>query len=378
MGARWQLGRAVLCAAILGTAARSEAVTVVEPIARLSLEGGYDSNPLYDGANADNVGRVSPELGFRLHDPRYLASLSWRGDWLAYERLAPGGIWNHRGDLKLDARLTRRLELKAALRGSWAFDPLGLAQLGVFRTGRQSALVVNGTARTEYRLTPLADVAGTLAERTVRFEDGTGGAMHQTGVEALFHASRRLALGGAYTVGAFQAFNGPGFADELSWAHGLRGRARWRATRRVTLDGYAGPAAWFGTGGYAIVPEAGVQALIETRGMGVRLSASHGLGIGSTARPGLVDALEFGAERHFGEHRLWFLRGDGGLWHSGRAPSGGDSVTGWAAGGEVGRLVGMNVRLSVAATHFARLDDPSPALRRTTVGIRLGWELPVH
>ncbi|HET7825259.1 MAG TPA: hypothetical protein VFK90_07995 [Anaeromyxobacter sp.] len=350
----------------------------MEPIARLSLEGGYDSNPLYDGLGADRVGRVSPELGLRLHDPLYLASLSWRGDWLVYDKLAPNGIWNHRGDLKLDARLTRRLDLHAALRGSWAFDPLGLAQLGVFRTGRQSALVVTGSARTLYRLTPVADLAGTLAERTVRFEDGTGGAMHAPGVEALYHASRRLALGGAYSLGIFQAFNGPAVADELSWSHALRARARWRATRRVTLDAYAGPATWFGKNRYAIVPEASVQALVESRGMGVRLSASHGLGIGSTARPGLVDAIEFGAERHFGDHRRWMVRGDGGIWHSGRAPSGGDAVTGWAAGGEVGRLVGMNVRLSLAATHFARLDDPSPALRRTTVGLRLGWEMPVH
>jgi hypothetical protein len=376
MGARGRLGRAALCAVILGGAARSEAVTVVEPIARLSLEGGYDSNPLYDGQSADRVGRVSPELGLRLHDPLYLASLSWRGDWLAYERLAPNGIWNHRGDLKLDARLARRLDLKAALRGSWAFDPLGLAQVGVFRTGRQSALLLNGTARMQYRLTPLTEVATTVTERTVRFEDGTGGAMHAPSVEALYHASRRFALGAAYALGVFQSFDPTG--DQLSWSHALRARARWRATRRITLDAYAGPATWLGKGGYAVVPEASLQMYAESRGWGLRVGASHGLGIGSTARPGLVDGLEVGGERHFGDHRLWLVRGDGGIWHSGRAPSGGDAVTGWAAGGEVGRLVGMNVRLSLAASHFARLDDPSAALRRTTVGVRVGWEMPVH
>lgn len=376
MGARRRLWKAACCAAILGAAARSGAVTVVEPIARLSLEGGYDSNPLHDGLNDDRMGRVSPELGFRLHDHLYLARLSWRGDWLAYERLAPHGIWNHRGDLGLEARPTRRLDLRTTLRGSWAFDPVGLAQLGVFRTGRQSALVLGGTGRAHYRLDPLTDVAVTLTERTVRFEDRTGGAMHAPGVEALYRTSHRLSLGGAYSLGIFQGFDPTG--NDLAWAHSLRARARWVAARRVTLDAYAGPAIWLGQSGSAVVPEASVQLLMEGRGWGLRTSASHGLGIGTTARPGLVDAVELGVESHFGEHRRWMARGDAGVWHSGVAPSGNDAVTGWAAGGEVGRLVGMNVRLSLAATHFARLDDPSPALRRTTVGLRLGWEMPVH
>jgi hypothetical protein len=376
MGARSRFLRAALCAAILGGAARSGAVTVVEPIARLSLEGGYDSNPLYDGQSADRVGRISPELGFRLHDHLYLASLSWRGDWLAYERLTPGGSWNHRGDLKLDARLTRRLDLKAALRGAWAFDPVGLAQLGVFRAGKQSALVLNGFARSQYRLTPVAEVAVALTERTVRFEDRTGGAMHASSVEALYHTSRRFSLGGSYGLGIFQGFDPTG--DDLAWAHSVRAKARWRATRRITLEASAGPAMWVGEKRSAVVPEGLVQLLAESRASGLRLTASHGLGIGATARPGLVDAFEVGAERRFGEHRRWLAHFDGGIWHSGLAPSGGNAVTGWAGGAEVGRLVGMNVRLSLAATHFARIDDPSPALRRTTVGLRLGWEMPVH
>jgi hypothetical protein len=376
MGARRRLGRAAVCAAILGAAARSGAATVVEPIARLSLEGGYDSNPLYDGHADDRMGRVSPELGFRLHDHLYLASLSWRGDWLRYSRLAPNGIWNHRGDLALDARPTRRLDLRTALRGSWAFDPVGLAQLGVFRSGRQSALILSGTGRARYRLDPLTDVSVTLTERTVRFEDRTGGAMHAPGVEALHRTSHRLSLGGAYGLGIFQGFDPTG--NDLAWAHSLRARARWEVARRMTLDAYAGPAIWLGKAGSAVVPEASVQLYAEGRGWGLRASASHGLGIGTTARPGLVDAFELGAESHFGEHRRWLARGDGGIWHSGIAPGGGDAVVGWAAGAEVGRLVWMNVRLSLAATHFARLDDPSPTWRRTTVGVRIGWEMPVH
>jgi hypothetical protein len=35
----------------------------------------------------------------------------------------------------------------------------------------------------------------------------------------------------------------------------------------------------------------------------------------------------------------------------------------------------MNLRVALVATHFARLDN-APELRRTTLGMKLGWELP--
>jgi hypothetical protein len=347
---------------------------VVDPIARLSLEGGYDSNVLHDGTTADRVGRVSPELGLRARDPRWRASLAWRGDWIRYERLAPEGTWNHRGTLLLDGRITRRLRLDANLRGSWTDDPVGLALAGVFRPGRRSALVLGGAARADYRWSRRVDAALTFSERTVRFEDATGGAMHAPGVEALWRMGARLSLGAAYGLAAFQGFDPRG--DELAFSHGLKARARYRASRRLSLEATAGPALWVGRQDRALVPEVSLLALATSRFWDVRASLSHGLGIGSTATPGLVDALELGAERRFG--RRLALRADGGLWHSGIAPSGREAVTGWAASGEALVLVGMNVRVGIGATHFARLDSGDPAHRRTTVGVRLGWELPVR
>ncbi len=376
MGARGWPGKAAICAAILCAGARSGASTVMEPIARLSLEGGYDSNVLHDGASADRMGRVSPEAGLRLRDHLWNASLAWRGDWITYERLAPGGTWNHRGVFALDARPTRRLDVVAALRGSWAVDPVGLAQVGVFRPGRQSALLVAGTGRAEYRWNRRVDVATTFTERTVLFEDRTGGAMHAPGAEALWRASRRLSVGGAYGLGVFQGFEPAG--NDLAFSHALRARARWRASRRLTLEGYAGPAVWIGSESTALVPEGFLQLLASSRAWDLRFTTAHGLGIGSTARPGLVDSAEVGAERRFGRRGRWVMRGDAGIWHSGRAPSGGDAVTGWAGSAEAGVLVGMNVRLSLAAAHFARIDGGEAGLRRTTAGIRLGWELPAR
>ncbi len=374
MGARRWLGMTAASAVALGVAARAGAETVVDPIARLTLEGGYDSNALYEGTGADQTQRISPELGLRVHDELWDWKGSYRGDWIRYDRFAPRGIWEHAGSLSLDATPTHRLTLKGSLRGSYAFDPIGLAMMGIFLTGRQSALVVAGGGRAEYRLTPRVDVAATLREETVRFDNGTGGAMHQPAVEALYRSTERISLGAAYAVGLFQSFNvGP---DQLAFSNALRARARWRATRQLTIEASAGPAAWRGPGGTAIVPEASLEALQVSRGWGLRLGVAHGLGIGSTAQPALVDSAEFGTDRRFG--RKWLLHADGGIWRSGLAPSGGGSVTGWGVNGEAGMLLGQGLRVSLAASHFGRLDTFDPTFSRTTVGVRLGWELGNH
>lgn len=374
MGARRRIGSAAALAAVLLAGSRAEASVVTEPIARLALEGGYDSNVLYDGSGGDRIARVSPELGLRARDHLWDLRASYGGDWLYYEQLASRGIWNHRAALSLEARPGRRTQLTAALRGAWAFDPVGLAQAGVFRAGRESALLVAGRARAEHRATRRLDLAGTFAERTVRFEDATGGAMHAPGVEALWRVDPRLSAGVAYGAGIFQGFDADG--SDLAWSHGLRARARWRGTRHVTVDAGVGPALWLGPDGTALVPEAWVEAVAAVRDSALRVTAFHGLGIGTTARPGLVNSLELGAERRFG--RRGWLHADGGLWHSGAAPDGAHAVLGLLAAGEAGLFLTERLRVSVAASQFARVDDPSPAMRRTIVGLRLGWELPLR
>jgi hypothetical protein len=122
------------------------------------------------------------------------------------------------------------------------------------------------------------------------------------------------------------------------------------------------------------VPEASLELFAATRTWGLRTAVAHGLGIGSTAQPALVDSFEFGGDRHFG--RRWLLHADGGMWRSGIAPSGRGAVTGWGVNGEAGMLVGSGVRLSLAASRFGRVDDAAADLRRTTVGLRLAWGLP--
>ena len=368
----WRIGKAVVVAALL-RAAPVAAGTVMEPIARLSVEGGYDTNPLYDGRSADSIGRIIPEVGLRLHDPLWDLRTTYGGELVYYQRLAPGGTWNHRGALALGARPTPRSTLAGEVRISQAFDPAALAQAGVFRIGRVRALVVGGRARADYRVDELRTLAGTFNERTVSFADGTGGAMHAPGLEALQRLDRRWSLGAAYGFGLFQSFV-PGAPDQLAYSHAARVVARWRMERHVAVDAWGGPALWLPKGASpGVVPEAFVEVLVATRGLDLRLNAGHGLGIGATAQPGVVDSLEFGGERRFG--RDWFVRADGGIWRSGSAPSDKFAVTGYAAAGEAGVILGGGLRLSLTGAHFARADSAAPQYRRTMVGLRLGWEL---
>jgi hypothetical protein len=371
MGA-WRYGKAVALAALL-RATPAAAGTVLEPIARLYLEGGYDSNALYDGRSGDQVGRISPEAGLKFHDPLYDLGIVYGGEYVRYQKLAPSGYWNQRGGLKLDARPTPTTTVAGELRLSQATDPVALAQAGVFRTGFVRAFLVTGRARAELEMDERTFGAATYQERTVIFQDATGGAMHAPGVEVLRRVDRRFSLGGAYALGVFQSFI-PGGASDQSLSNAVRARARWRVERHVSLDAWAGPAVWLPRAGHtAVVPEFFAEVLVATRGLDLRVNGGHALGLGATAQPGIVDSLEVGGERRFG--RTWFVRGDGGLWRSGAVPDGAYAVTGYAVAGEAGRILAGGLRLSVTGAHFARADSSDPAYRRSKAGLRLSWEL---
>jgi len=378
VGAWRRTGRAVLCAVLLAAATRSRASTVAEPIARLSLEGGYDSNALYNGSGSDRTTRVSPDLGLRLRDHLFDFRASYGGDWVYYQRLAPSGFWNQRALLALDTRLTPRTRLVADFRGYLSMDAIGLAAMGIFNTGQSQVGVLNGDVRYTYRAEPALDLAGVLTDRTVIFGNRTGGSMHQPSFEALKHwGGERLALGGAYAFSVFQEYD-PG-TTVLSYAHALRGRMIFFFTRAIHVDAYAGPAFWHEGGQRALVPEAGATLYGHSREYDFRLMVQHGLGIGLTARPGLVNNMEFGVVRRF--QRRYELHADGGVWNSGLAPSGQFAVTGYGVSGEAALLVGGGVRLGIAAAHFGRVDPRVAQFDRTTLGLRLRWELrerPAH
>ncbi len=369
---RWVLpGLAALLVSLPPVPIRAE--TQVEPIARLSVEGGYDSNVLFDG-RGDAEDRISPELGVKLRDHLWDLSGVYGADYLQYRTLRPNGVWNQRGLLSFAATPTERFNATGTLKSTYATDPVGLAQAGIFRAGEQRALYLQGGARAEYGATPLVLVAGELAERVVRFEDGTGGAMHAPSVEVLRALNERLFVGGAYAFSVFQDFQTTG--TPLAYAHAVRARRRYKVTRFIDADAFAGPALWSGPNGRSVVPEIGAELRLSDRDWDLRLTAAHRLGLGSTAAPGLVNSVEFGTVRRFG--RTFDLRGDGGLWQTGDVPTGRNATLGFAVAAQAGWHVTRQLRLAVAGSYLARLDDSSPLLRRTTVGIQMGWELPAR
>ncbi len=364
-------GVAVLMASLLAVPVRAE--TQLEPIARLSVEGGYDSNVLFDG-RGDTEDRISPELGLKLRDHLWDLTGVYGADYLQYRQLRPNGVWNQRGLLSFAATPTERLNATGTLKGTYATDPVGLAQAGIFRAGEQRALYLQGGGRAEYAATHVLLVAAELTERLVRFEDRTGGAMHGPSVEVLRALDERLFLGGAYAFTVFQDFEPTG--TSMGYAQAVRARARYQVTRFIQADAFAGPALWSGPNGRSLVPEVGAEMRLIDRDWELRVTLAHRLGLGSTAAPSLVNSAEFGTVRRFG--RSFDVRGDGGIWQTGDVPTGRNATLGYAVAGEAGWHVTRQLRLALAGSYLARLDDSSPLLRRATVGIRMGWELPAR
>ena len=370
MGARRRFGRAAAACALLCAAARAVASTQVEPIARLSLEGGYDSNVLYNGRGGQTMGVVSPDVGLRLRESTWDLRMEGGGDLLLYQQRAASPVWNQRGRLALRARPAERLTVESNLSATYAADPIGLARLGIFGQGG-AALIGSGTARVGWRLDPVWRVAATFSEQLVRFDGGTGAASHTPGVEVIRRLDPRLELGAAYRFDFFQGL-GPGAQNAR--AHEAQALLRYRWTRRLTLEAELGPALWTGPdGGSSILPQGLVQLLAQWRGGDARVSYRHGVGLGLLATPGLFDAVEAGITTRLGR---WFqVHADGGLWRSGNIPWGSNAVLGYGVEGSFDYRAGGGLLVGISGSRFARLDVAAPQYDRNILGLHVAWEL---
>lgn len=374
MGTR-RLSKAVVLAAVLCAGARAAASVQVDPIARLSLEGGYDSNIMYDG-RGDGMGRISPDLGFQLRDHTWSFGLVAGGDLLAYPyRPQTTGssqtVWNQRGSLVLHMTPDPRLKIDANARGTYAYDPVGLARLGIFGGPTGSGLVAGGAFRAAYRLDPEWTAAGTFNEYVVRFSDGSGSASHTPGAELTRHFGPRLEAGGTYKFDYFQSLT-PGAGDAT--AHEFVAIMRYRWSRHVTFEGWAGGAVWNPhQGSTQVIPEGLAQLLGANRSGDLRLSLRHGVGLGIFGTPGLFDSVE-GAFTWKVTHS-WQLHADGGVWRSGDIPWGANSATGYGVDTELAYLISRQVKVGVGASRFARVDAGTSLYDRNIIGLRFGWEL---
>ncbi len=186
---------AFLAAALGAPMMRAAASVVAEPIARLTLEGGYDSNAMYDGRGGQNMGRISPDLGLLAKDHLWSLEASYGGDFYLYQKRASGGAWNHRGLLRFRDQPDERLKLSGEATGSYAIDPIGLAQLGIFRPSSVQALILKGRARATWRASERVDLSATYTGSDARFTDGTNLSMQAPGVEVMERLTPRAALG---------------------------------------------------------------------------------------------------------------------------------------------------------------------------------------
>jgi hypothetical protein len=373
MGWRWRTGAAACAVLLAASASPAAAETVTAPIARLFLEGGYDSNVMFAGRGGDTSTQISPELGLRARDHTWDFKGWYAAEFAHYQRFSPSGVWSQRVVATLESRLSPRTDLDGEVRAGYARDPLGLALLGIFRTAEGNVVMGDGAVRASWRATQRIDLAGSFHERLARFGDRSGGAVHSPEMHALWRFTPRFSAGAGYRLSAFQTFLAGG-GQENALSQGVEGRLEYVQDRRNRFEATAGVALWTSPTTRGIVPQLGATWLRADPLSDLRVQAWHGLALGVTAAPGLVDSVEFGGSKRFA--RAWRLEASGGLWRSGVAPTGAHAVLGYAAAGEGSYLFSNGVRAGLAVTRFARLDDPSPTLRRTTVGLRVGWELP--
>jgi hypothetical protein len=374
---RWATGarrcaRWAACAAGLLLAARAAPATVVEPLARLAVEGGYDSNVRYEGLGGDVGGAVSPDVGVRLRDHLWTANAGYGADLISYREEDAGPSVNHRGHLDVDARLTRRTTLGLDLRATYAPDPTGLARLGIFGPSG-AALILRGDGRLAWRYSPRLTLAATLRERGADVEGEDGTLMHAPGVEAAWRLDRRTEVGVAYRLDWFQSLSST--RDDATAHEGLA-IGRWRWSRRLTLEGEAGAALWSDQAGSTVIPVAAANLLASGRRGDLRVSLAHGLGLSRLAAASLSDSFEVGAVARLG--RSFRLRGDGGLWRSGELPWGSDAVLGYGFTAEVTWVTTRSIEMGIVASRFAHLDGPSDTGDRNVVGLRMAWQLVNH
>lgn len=368
MGARQATWAAVAAVCLLP--ARAWSSVQVDPVARLALEGGYDSNVAFDGRGGQ-MARVSPDVGLKFSDHTWTLRTVYGADLFHYPERADQQVLNQRGALGLHMRLTERTDLRVDGLVSYAPDPIGIARLG-YVVAEGDALLWRGDAKLSWRWTPRFTVSATYRERAARLA-GSGVALHAPGAEAAWRLDERTEIGASYRFDSFQRL---GDTLEGGNAHEALAFGRWRWTRRLSLEAEAGPALWNGREGPAVVPVAGITLHASGRPGDLRLSARHGVGINALARSSLTDSLEAGFAWRFA--RSFVLRGDGGFWHGGLMPDGAGATTGYGGSGEVAWIVRRGLEVGIGASRYGRIDTTSAALQRNQVGLRVAWTNETH
>jgi opacity protein-like surface antigen len=332
-------------AAVVGCAPAALATTVVEPRARVSLEGRYDDDFRLNagGTGGQMMTKLTPRLGLDVKDPTLTLESFYAADLLL--RHGSGNLsLDHRGGVSVRKLLSRRLRVEVSGGLYRVTDPTSLPRESVARAAQP---VLYGQARVyaSGRVSRRVDVGAGYAMEGVRVLEGdnAAGFVHNPYAEGWFRASRRLSLGVEYRYQAFL------YGEELDQAHGVGGALRYRMTRQATATLRAGPVSYLGSDGTrGLLPRVKLEVLHEIPGrFDLGFVAGHDLvGASGFSNSLWADYAGLVVNHHFNSRLSMY--GGGSFFRNGRAPN--EGAFSWDGGGArvaQGYALGAGVQFKV-------------------------------
>lgn len=224
--------------AALAFAMTARAGTQLKPSLVISLEERYDSDLLLReeaGAGGELLSKISPRVGLTALSDAWTADL-WYSPDLMFHHGSGSVSLDHRGELKLGRRFSRRLRLAGDLQIWRVTDPTSLPRLGLAKS-LSPVLYGKGDLHLDYSLTERwLGTAGVTSEAARVYEaDAAAGYVLSPYAKALYRLTRRANVGMEYRFSYFH------FGEAQSQAHGVFGDWTYRLSREVTLTASAGP-----------------------------------------------------------------------------------------------------------------------------------------
>jgi hypothetical protein len=121
-------------AAATATMAAATGTAWAAPVSELSVAAGVDSaydGNVFNGRGPDYVNRISPQASWRLRDPRVVVDTSYLLGYWTYALGKAENSLNHRAQLAIDTKLSRRVTLQLVDELVRAEDPGFLSRTGV-------------------------------------------------------------------------------------------------------------------------------------------------------------------------------------------------------------------------------------------------------
>ncbi|HSP79235.1 MAG TPA: hypothetical protein VLQ93_11940 [Myxococcaceae bacterium] len=327
-----------LCAAPVSLAA-----TVVEPRARLTLEERYDDDFRLNlgGTGGQLMTKLAPRFGLEVKEPTFTAEGFYAADLLV--RHGSGKVTlDHRGGLRVEKELSRRLRMELSGRLFRVTDPTSLPRESVARSA-QPLLYGEARAYAVGRLTRRVDVAVgyELEGARVLEGDAAAGLSHTPYVEAWLRASRRLTLGAGYRYQVFL------FGGDSARAHGLFAGLGYRLTRQLRVDARVGPVSYAPSDGtQGVLPWFRLVLQHDGELLDVAVIAGHDL-VGASGFISAVwaDHARVMVQRRF--HSRLSAYAAGSFFRNGRVPGEGAFTLRGGAGGAQGYALGAGLELEV-------------------------------